>query len=262
MKTCKECGSQNVDEALFCSLCGAALSDDVVAQKPIYCLNCGAVLSPDNDYCPECGTKNGETGKSDNGNSSGEPKKKKKGIIIAVVVVVILAAVAAAAVFLMPQLTKHKSHKTPSTTRHSLGETTDAHDAADDAPDDITREDDTTEEKTTQPETTTEEETEPEVYIPEELQQYADRLVPEDRKYVIDLGYDDWYINYRSSPEYIKEGSPDYNWAGKIVSGTEIYVEYICDGTWAVYWWEGRYVFSSIYDYNDPSMERLMRPIE
>ena len=94
--------------------------------------------------------------------------------------------------------------------------------------------------------------------IPSELQQYADGLVYEGKTYRITLQGDDWYINYRSSPELIGINESPNNILGKMKHGYEIYVEYIYDKTWAVFYKDGQYVFSSLYASNDPSLSRLM----
>lgn len=96
--------------------------------------------------------------------------------------------------------------------------------------------------------------------IPEELKKYSDRLEEENRWYVVKLSQDDWKIKIRSTPEYFAGTVANDNTIGLIQSGTEIYVEYICDGTWAVYQMDGRYVFSSLYDVNDASKSKLILP--
>lgn len=97
--------------------------------------------------------------------------------------------------------------------------------------------------------------------LPPELEQYADRLTPENRWYVVVLEYYDWNIKARSTPEYFGGNVPNDNTVGLIKSGTEIFVEYLCDGTWAVYQMDGRYVFSSLFDANDAARSRLLEPI-
>ncbi len=94
--------------------------------------------------------------------------------------------------------------------------------------------------------------------IPSELQQYEGRLTYEGKAYRITLQEDDWYINYRSSPQVIDIHETPNNILGKLKSGSEIYVEYICDGTWAVFYKDGTYVFASLYSSNDLSKNRLM----
>ena len=97
--------------------------------------------------------------------------------------------------------------------------------------------------------------------VPSELSRYENGLVEEGKTYKISLQESDWNINYRSSPEVLKKGEPGYNVLGQIQSGSEIYVEYIYDGTWAVFRKDGRYVFASIYAGNDPSQNKLMYPV-
>ncbi len=97
--------------------------------------------------------------------------------------------------------------------------------------------------------------------IPSELIRYENGLREEGRTYKISLQDDSWNINYRSSPEIKKSGEAGYNVLGQIQSGSEIYVEYIYDGTWAVFRKDGRYVFASIYAGNDSSQNKLMYPV-
>ncbi|MGN0178580.1 MAG: hypothetical protein ACI4DY_03950 [Monoglobaceae bacterium] len=97
--------------------------------------------------------------------------------------------------------------------------------------------------------------------IPLELQQYANGLVYEGKTYRITLQEDDWVINYRSSPKFIEINKKQNNVLGTIKDGSEIYVEYIYNGTWAVFYKDGRYVFSSMYDSNDTTQDRLMQVV-
>ena len=97
--------------------------------------------------------------------------------------------------------------------------------------------------------------------IPSELQQYTSGLVYEGKTYRITLQEDDWYINYRSSPQLIDKDKADNNVLGKMKHGSEIYVEYIYNGTWAVFYKDGKYVFSSMYASNNPSLNRLMEVV-
>ena len=97
--------------------------------------------------------------------------------------------------------------------------------------------------------------------LPSELIRYESGLREEGRTYRISLKEDDWNINYRSSPQLKKKGESGYNVLGKLKSGTEIYVEYIYDETWAVFYKDGEYVFASIYASNDSSQNKLMYPV-
>jgi class 3 adenylate cyclase/tetratricopeptide (TPR) repeat protein len=49
VNTCAACGASNVDEAQFCSSCGAALRAS--------CTTCGTPLPPDARFCPNCGAQ-------------------------------------------------------------------------------------------------------------------------------------------------------------------------------------------------------------
>lgn len=96
--------------------------------------------------------------------------------------------------------------------------------------------------------------------IPEPLRQYASGLRVENRAYLVSLQESNWNINYRSSPQLIKKGEYPSNILGVIKSGSRVYVEYIYNDTWAVFQWDGRYVFASIYSSNDPTQRELMLP--
>lgn len=139
-----------------------------------------------------------------------------------------------------------------------------AHEDQDEHNEETTKiEEETTTEPATQPTTTAQTpETTQDVQsnngIPAELQQYASGLVAEGKTYLIKLRQDDWNINYRSSPQLIDKDQPNNNIVGKIKSGSQIYVEYIYNGTWAVFYKDGHYVFASLFAQNDPSQNRLM----
>lgn len=112
---------------------------------------------------------------------------------------------------------------------------------------------------TTSAPTTTE--NNPQNSIPAELQKYKSGLVYEGRTYRVKLKEDDWKINYRSSPKFIDVNKSNNNILGKMKNGSEIFVEYIYNGTWAVFYKDGRYVFSSLYASNNPSLNRLMEVV-
>ena len=63
---------------------------------------------------------------------------------------------------------------------------------------------------------------------------------------------------YRKAPVITEKDSEENNIAGRIAHGEEIKVDYIYDGTWAVFRMDGEYVFASIYAGNDPSQYRLL----
>ncbi len=97
--------------------------------------------------------------------------------------------------------------------------------------------------------------------IPQELKKYENALVDEGKTYRVSLDHDDWYINYRSTPEFISIDESENNILGKMKHGTEIYVEYIYDKTWAVFEKDGEYVFASLFSSNDPSKDRLLEVV-
>lgn len=111
----------------------------------------------------------------------------------------------------------------------------------------------------TLPETT---KNDPKSNIPAELQQYASGLVYEGKTYRISLKENDWFINYRSSPQLIEKNMPGNNVLGKLQCNSQVFVEYIYNKTWAVFYKDGKYVFSSMYASNDPSLNRLMEVVQ
>ena len=48
---CIFCGTENVDDAVYCKKCGKRLDGTVV------CENCGQTVSADSIFCPYCGVK-------------------------------------------------------------------------------------------------------------------------------------------------------------------------------------------------------------
>lgn len=114
---------------------------------------------------------------------------------------------------------------------------------------------------TTLPSTSTTTYVQPGLSIPADLLQYSAGLVPENRMYKIQLKEDDWNIIKRSTPHLPTDNEPS-NKLGKLPSGTQVYVEYIYNGTWAVCSENGSYYFLSLYAANDPSQSRLMNPVD
>lgn len=88
---------------------------------------------------------------------------------------------------------------------------------------------------------------------------YSSGMVPENRTYVITLP-EDYNILFRSTPYKLGKESPDYNEICKIPTGTEVYVEYIYDGKWAAFTYNGMHGFSSLYANNDPTDRMIMTP--
>ena len=68
-------------------------------------------------------------------------------------------------------------------------------------------------------------------------------------------------INYRRSPVVTEKGPKD-NIAGKLTDGDEIEVDYIYDGTWAVFNMGGETVFASVYNNNNPLDYEILKPID
>lgn len=60
MAVCKNCGTDNLDRAMFCANCGEAMSKSNSSAKEVkgvVCKNCGTVNSPNSMFCQECDYK-------------------------------------------------------------------------------------------------------------------------------------------------------------------------------------------------------------
>lgn len=68
---CKFCGSELVDDAVFCSNCGEKISKDV---PPKFCACCGTELDDDSMFCSNCGKKI----KSEKGNVKAASSRQHK----------------------------------------------------------------------------------------------------------------------------------------------------------------------------------------
>lgn len=97
-----------------------------------------------------------------------------------------------------------------------------------------------------------------EEHFPDELYDYKDDLIEVNKNYQVQLSYDDWYINIRSSPEFINIEQTENNIMGKMQSGTIVFVEYIYNQKWIVFNYDGVYAFASIYEKNDSSLGKLI----
>ena len=263
MKYCPKCNKEYVsDAAQFCNACGSALieKDFAEPEKGIICPSCGRQVPYEQPYCSHCGTNL----KSENKDVTTKNKSNNRITLIVVIVVAVVAVIGAIGIRLY---NTYFGEKTENSRIASVSHTSDAdsyqiNNTEESNPSNSIDTDDSSTTKaviTTAPSTTSVSETQVKE-IPPELQKYADDLVYEGRIYRISLQEDDWYINYRSEPIYIDLNASNSNVIGKLKSGTEIYVEYIYDGTWVAYKVNGRYVFSSLYGSNDPTQNRLMEP--
>ena len=238
MKCCWRCGAPVEEDASYCPYCGQAMqtSAQTSAQMPSQApLQTPAVQQ----IAPEFFA-------SENGNSK---KRLIAGIAAALVVVIAIGLTAGTAASRSRRRTYYDATYAAQRTQATyatLATTTTTTTTTTAAPTTTT---------TTRPTTTAE-------LFPTELQSYRSGLKRENRFYKIELKEDDWNINYRSSPQVIekKKGEPGSNILGVLRSGTVVYVEYIYNGTWAVFQVDNRYVFASVYAANDPSQRTLMHP--
>lgn len=266
MKYCPKCQKEYAsDVAQFCNICGSALIDKDINEKEmeVFCPSCGKQVPYDQQYCFHCGA-NLRSDNKINGSTKDEGDNNRTALIV-VIVVAVVAVIGAIGIRLFNTYFGKKPDPSRSVTVSQTSDpdsfqidTTEANNQSD-----STNTDNNSTTKaitTTAPSTTTVSETQV-IEVPFELQKYADDLVYEGCAYRITLQEDDWYINYRSEPVYIDINTSNNNVVGKLKSGTEIYVEYIYNETWAVFKKDGRYVFSSLYGSNDPTHNKLMAPI-
>ena len=227
-----------------------------VSQMAAMCPACGSLIYSGQQFCPSCGFVLRQTNGSVPVKPAGAAKKGRTGIIVLSIVCGLLLIVTGIFAF------KYFQSGTDETTASPVTETT-AQPTTEPTTVPPTTEPPTTAPPTTAPPPTT---TQPPTTaanvngIPAALQQYADKLVYEGRAYRLTLGDADSYLNCRSEPVYINNNVANNNIIGKLRDGTEIYVEYIYDGKWAVFLRDGRYVFSSLFEDNDPSKDWLMSP--
>ena len=95
------------------------------------------------------------------------------------------------------------------------------------------------------------------VVRPDALEPYDGDLVYSGETYRVTIRNKTSKINYRKAPVITEKD----NIAGKLDNGEEIQVDYIYDGTWAVFWMDGELVFASIYNNNDPSDYEILTPV-
>lgn len=272
MKYCPKCKKEYPsDNAQFCNSCGSALIDKIVNQSAndsisnsiITCPSCGKRLLGEQQYCSFCGANLSRDQINETENTNTKKKNSNNKMTLVVIIIAVVAVVGAIGIRVYTSYFKKDLDPAQSVVEQQTSEI-DNNQVAIDTETDIdnstdTHLDSTTDAVTSTPPSTTIDEMQT-MDIPAELQKYANGLVYEGRTYRITLQEDDWYINYRSEPIYIDIKASNSNVVGKLQSGTEIYVEYIYDETWAVFFKDGRYVFSSLYGSNDPTHNKLMEP--
>ena len=99
------------------------------------------------------------------------------------------------------------------------------------------------------------------VMKPAGLEQYEGNLEYSGKTYRVTTKNKGAQINYRRSPVVTEKGPKD-NIAGKLTDGDEIEVDYIYDGTWAVFNMGGETVFASVYNNNNPLDYEILKPID
>lgn len=92
--------------------------------------------------------------------------------------------------------------------------------------------------------------------VPAEIyNKYSSKLVYEGRRYVVTLDGPKDNIRFRSSPSMEKDNS---NFICNILNGTVVDVVYIYDGVWALFEYNGKWGFASIYSNADSSRNNIM----
>lgn len=254
MTKCLFCGQENDDEALFCYYCGNRITK--ATDTPLVITDKSEQLSvlseSENDQY-----SNNESTKIDK-----EKKKSRKGlaIILSVIVVVLMVGVVGAVLIEGGYITLPESGGDI----HS-GDYYEYEDNYNNIEEynNINTYD-----------SNVDEQTEPDNYeaygetnsteedVPDELYAYKEGLIKVDRNYKVQLSHDDWYINIRSSPDFINIEQSQNNIVGKMQSGTKVFVYYIYDGKWIVFNYDGSYAFASIYEKNDSSLGKLIFEVD
>lgn len=285
---CNKCGAELFPNDTFCGNCGAKIvahSDNDTFSKPLIV----PYEDEETPYSDSLKVPNNNNPFSSSGKASNDTKQfsqtakngKSKifGIVVALVIVLFLLTAFTVFNFLLMteridtfkydmfegykdslaeflHLPNEVEEKEKTVNHESQPETTEKTTVPFSSTQPVTQQ--TTAPTTSAPTTTA---NDPQNNIPAELQKYANGLVYEGKTYRITLQEDDWNINYRSSPQLIDKDKANNNILGKMKHGSEIYVEYIYNGTWAVFYKDGRYVFSSLYASNNPSLNRLMEVV-
>ena len=244
MKYCPNCNKEYAsDAAKFCNNCGTALVDKNSGENSnevtgTMCPHCGKQISGNQPYCSFCGAELKPTENvivTDTKKKDSNSKTTLIVIIVAVAAVIVAIGIRVYNNFRQDPETTQSVSTTQSSFTHDYEVNADAENNKDNTTNsniDVT---------TTVPSTTAND-NEQTSNIPSELKKYEKGLVFEGRTYRITLQSDAWYINYRSEPEYIDISMSDNNIVGKMKSGSEIYVEYIYNKTWAVFKMDGEYV--------------------
>jgi hypothetical protein len=246
------------------------------------CPACGANCPPDNRFCVRCGYQfDNDNDYDDTDYDDGDGDKTN---IIAVLLVGILCLILAftAFNFLVMRVIDVSNSPFLQNYKNSLSELLNISIDEDESEEDISDENgkradkkETTTEPTVFTTTTTVPVTVPysttaatapqpgvsTVVVPEPITQYASGLTYANRDYKISLANPDSEINYRSTPQIIAKDQPNSNIVGKLKHGDVIHVEFIYNGTWAVFQKDGKYVFASIYMDNNPNNRTLMQPV-
>ncbi len=80
MRQCEKCGAKIDDSAVFCSGCGARLSEQAAASPTVeegqkHCSQCGAELGADSKFCKQCGARTEMAAASENALIQSDPEQ-------------------------------------------------------------------------------------------------------------------------------------------------------------------------------------------
>ena len=274
---CSKCGTELKPNAKFCGKCGNKITDQVnesITNKPVQPVttqhpNNYTPVQYDNIYSNNSQYTIPNNNYGSNRNYSTTKKKSKTSPILVAIISILLVFILFLVfnILIVAKVIDTSSSDALDGYKDSLFEMLNiSEDKEKDSKyddnkksEDKTKKDKTTEKETTLPTEPYTSSTNSNDFLPAELQQYSNGLLYEGRMYRITLQKSDWYLNYRSTPIYNDINNPGGNVVGKLKHGTEIYVEYIYNGTWAVFQKNGKYVFASIYDDNNPSKDILMQ---
>lgn len=260
MNKCLFCGQENDEDALFCYYCGKRISN--TEEKPITAIepNEQSFISNDNTFEMKDDVIKANSQKA-------KSQKSKKGLIITLSILATLIVIGVIGAVLinygylrLPGLTSEIGNDNYYDSVDD--EYYDDIDEYDDSSENDNYEDEQNETENNEEYISDDENDSTENSIPDELYEYRDYLIEINKNYQVQLSYDDWNINIRSSPEFIDIEQSQNNIVGKMQSGTTVFVEYIYDNKWIVFDYDGNYAFASIYEKNDSSMGKLIFEID
>ncbi|MBO4894772.1 MAG: zinc ribbon domain-containing protein [Clostridia bacterium] len=259
---CPKCGNMLTPGSGYCIFCEEQFHTERYDLRKSLCPVCGKSFSSNENYCPDCGrllySSQTEEQKTENTTKKSEKEKTNYIFVFLVSILCLVVTFTAFNVVVM----KSDVSNFPSLQSYKIGLSDLLGISINPKPEPLPNPEPeiTTKPIETTTWTTSQQETKEQDALPYELRVYSDGLAETGMYYRVTLKYKDSELNYRTSPQLIAKGSAGSNIAGKLKNGEVIVVEYIYNNTWAVFKRDGRYVFVSIYNRNDPSDYSVLQP--